>query len=136
MATGARRRVLVVFGPPGAGKSTYANSLGLEVYDRDDAGWCDDERLFRAALVEVARDPDAQAVVIRTGATESARKAAIEACAATDVKVLLTPPDECIRRVRLRGRGNVLAQVAAVEQWWATYRAEMTVKDAVVSRRW
>jgi len=65
------REVVLICGPPGAGKSTYARSTGLKVYDRDDPQWTS-ERQFRQALERLRRDPSAQAAVIRSGATRSA----------------------------------------------------------------
>lgn len=128
------RRVVILLGPPGAGKTTRAATYGLDVYDRDDPQWHDSEALFRAELRRLARDPHAQAVVIRTGTTRAAQQAAIDMCRATEVEVIATPPDVCARRVRARARGDVAAQLAGIERWWANHQAEAA--DGVTSRRW
>lgn len=120
----SERRVVLIFGPPGSGKSTLAKSLGLEVFDRDDPKWLDDEGQFRAALRRIGSDPAAQAAVIRSGATQRARDLAVEACRPTEVRMLNLPADECIRRVRARRRGDVKAQIVAVESWWRKHRED------------
>jgi len=117
------RRVVLVCGPPGAGKTTLAKSLGLEVYDLDDPQWGDSERLFKTHLRRLASDPSAHAVVIRAGATLTARAAAQALIQATEVTVVETPADECIRRVieRNRPRPPMNMQIAAVRRWWERY---------------
>lgn len=118
------RRVVLLFGPPGAGKSTRAHTFGLRVYDRDDPEWNDSESRFREALRQLGRNPRARAVVIRTGSTAKARADAEAMCRATEVHVLTTPRDECIRRIQARGRGDIAAQIAAVDKWWRNQQLE------------
>jgi hypothetical protein len=117
------RKVLLVCGPPGAGKTTYAHTLGLDVYDLDDPRWSFNEGLFRAALIRVREDPKARAVVIRTAATLSARQRAASMCGATDVKVIDTDLATCIDRIRARGRTDppLRFQINGARKWWDTY---------------
>ena len=120
----SERQVVLIFGPPGAGKTTLAHTLGLEVYDRDEPRFNGREDTFRAALRGLAANPTAQAVVVRTGSTAAARAAAANLCLATDTKMLLTPREECIRRVVERGRGDVRGQIVAIERWWELHESE------------
>lgn len=109
------RKVVLLCGPPGAGKTTEARRSGLTVFDRDDPEWLS-EKHFTAALRKLADDPAARAVVIRSGATSSARKRSARLVGATDVFMLTAPRDELVRRVHERGR-NVQREQAGVQQW-------------------
>jgi GTPase SAR1 family protein len=115
--------VVLVCGPPGAGKTTLARSLGLDVYDLDDEQWAGSERVFRAALRRVGADPAARAVVVRSGATRAARLRTALVVQATELRVLAVEARTCARRVVTRARPHppLEAQLAAVGQWWQVY---------------
>lgn len=123
LPTEVDRKVVLVCGPPGAGKTTYAHTLGLDVYDLDDDQWDGNEGLFRSALIRVREDPKARAVVIRTASTLSARQRAASMCAATDVVTLETDLATCLTRIRDRGRTipPIRYQINGAKQWWETY---------------
>lgn len=136
------RRVVLVCGPPGAGKTTLAKSLGLTVYDIDDPQWDNNETRFKAALEHLNRDLDAQAVVIRSGATRTARAKAAALIGATETTVVTTPEAECIKRVvaRNRPRPPLKVQIAAVKTWWTKYEPDtvnlVTTAPNVTIRNW
>lgn len=117
------REVVLICGPPGAGKSTLAHTLGLPVFDLDDPQWSGNDRLFRDAIKQATSKPDAQAAVIRSGATLSARQTAASLCGATSVVIVDTDLDTCIGRIQERRRLTqpIRAQIAAAQQWWSRY---------------
>ena len=114
------RQVVILCGPPGAGKTTAAHASGLKVYDRDDAQWASEQQ-FTAALAALAHDARAQAVVIRSAATSSARTRWAELTDATHLYVIATDKRTCLARVKARGRADLRASIPAITQWWAEF---------------
>lgn len=124
------RTVLLVCGPPGAGKTTTARdlaaSLGLTVYDLDDPHWHQSEAMFRAGIRHLRYDPEARAVVIRAGAHLDARRTWARTIGATNTHTMATSYDLCRSRIltRNRTRPPIAHQLAALAQWWATYEPD------------
>lgn len=130
------RQVIVIFGPPGAGKTTLAHTYDLPIYDRDDPKWRSEQQ-FTQALRRIGQDPRAQAVVIRSGASAQSRSRTRTMVNATDARILETDPDTCIRRIRSRSRGDITRQIAGVRQWWRDYtKRPMSGPDPRETRAW
>lgn len=129
------RRVVLICGPPGAGKTTLARSLGLQVYDADDACW-PSEQAFRASIARLAAQRDAQAVVIRAGATRSARGKAALLIGATETVLLDIDEAECVRRVQARGGAQVHREVVAIREWWKRYEPDQDPTKLDQSEDW
>lgn len=111
------RLVVVLFGPPGAGKTTTAHQSGLTTYDRDDPHW-DNDQHFTAALDQLGRTPNARAVVIRSGATSAARQRTTRQVGATHTYLILATHDELGRRITQRNRADKARTLAGVTTWW------------------
>lgn len=111
------RLVVILCGPPGAGKTTAARASGLPVYDRDDPQWSS-ERQFTAALAMLRSDPEAQAVVIRAGASSTARAKAVALAGATHVYLLTADQRELGHRVAHRNRADKVRGLASIRTWF------------------
>ena len=112
------RTVVLLCGPPGAGKTTAARASGLTVYDRDEY---DSERSFTAALYVLALDPDAQAVVIRWAPSSEDRARTASLVRATHVLLVVADRDELARRIARRGRADSMRTLAALNRWFGRH---------------
>ena len=121
------RVVVLLCGPPGAGKTTAARASGLTVYDRDDPQWTN-EKQFTTELAKLARDPRARAVVIRTAASSAARARAASLIAATHTFLVTTEYDELVQRIRTRNRGDKVRTIAGVRTWLDRFDQHDNVK--------
>lgn len=122
------RIVVLLCGPPGAGKTTAARQSGLTVYDRDDEQW-HSERQFRAKIAELATNPNARAVVIRAGASSSARRKAADLIGATHVYLLTEDPRELAHRVATRNRADKRNGLASIKTWFTQHDRADNVRE-------
>ncbi|MFJ4168506.1 hypothetical protein ACIPY3_03240 [Paenarthrobacter sp. NPDC089714] len=122
------RTVVVLCGPPGAGKTTAARQSGLQVFDRDDRQWSS-EKQFTEALAALSSDRRARAVVIRTGATSAARAKAAQLVAATHVYLLTADQNELTNRIRQRDRADKVNTLVGVRTWFERFDRADGVRD-------
>ncbi len=128
-SSAAQSRVVVLLcGPAGAGKTTAARESGLTVYDRDDPQWAG-EREFTAALENLARDPRARAVVIRSAASSSARAKAAALIGATHTYLLVADPRELAHRVARRNRADKDHGLASIRTWFERFDRDDDVPE-------
>lgn len=108
------RVVVLLCGPPGAGKTTLAHQSGLAVYDRDDYP---SERAFHDAVAALRTAAAARAVVIRCAATSSARRKTAGLVGATHMYLLTAPMPVLQQRVRGRGRRDLAGTIRGIRRW-------------------
>jgi len=116
---------MLIFGPPGAGKTTLARSSGLGVYDRDDPQWVSEQQ-FRKAISALGQSPSARAAVIRSGATRRSRRYWTEMVKPTRVVLLKVDAVTCESRIRRRKRPrpSLPRQIAAVHDWYERHEPD------------
>ncbi|MFG2054768.1 AAA family ATPase [Micromonospora sp. NPDC048930] len=132
------RQVVLVCGPPCAGKNTYAAARarpGDLVVDSDDLArrlgsprrWHHEDRYWQAAqehwwqlAAAVGRDPAARAWVIRCAASAAERQRIADLVDATAVVVLVPPAATLMRRAAARPHRSRTR--ALIVRWLAGYR--------------
>lgn len=114
------RTVVLLCGPPGAGKTTAAKQSGFDLFDRDDEQW-HSEKQFTAAIAKLASDPLARAVVIRSGASSRARRRSAALIGATHVYLMTNDEHELVQRIRRRNRGDAVNTIAGMRKWFASF---------------
>lgn len=137
-----RRAVIVVAGPPGAGKTTFVEQrrkpgdvvidtdeiwrtlTGLPWYDRPLHLYPIVKEIRRAAIAAIARTPAPLMAWVIGGYPDwhDRRRVAVE-LGATGVSVLAVPAEECIRRIAAdhRRADQLELWTGAVGKWWRDY---------------
>lgn len=123
------RRVTLVCGPPGSGKSTWARANHdkvIEVEGFDDAPSIREKlRRYGLAVSKVGKRSwtESSVAVVRCAASAAEREHHERLCRPSLTVVLLTPPYVCHENIDNRG-SNRDGEHEAVDAWWATWTAE------------
>lgn len=128
-ALGSGRSVVLVVGAPGSGKSSAAARLPGVHLEREQFG---SDPAFRAEVARVCRADGAVASVVRCCFSLEEQAEWVELAGAGEVVVCDPGLEECVRRVRARGRRQWRGEVAAVHRWYE----RRAVGELNPSRRW
>jgi hypothetical protein len=109
------REVVLVVGPPGAGKSTWAESSGLLHLEREQ--FPSDGR-FRTAVTAAVAVDGARVAVVRCCASQAEEDEWVRLIGATRVEVVSAPLETCLTRIEQRRRPRWVEEIDAARRWF------------------
>lgn len=114
------RLVVVIAGPTGAGKTTWAQRAGLDVLDWESAGRSAERFLAMCAVVRY--DRRARVAVERQAPLAVERETYAYATDASRIYVLAPPLEVTLERIALRGRRAMWHELGAAHRWYGAYQ--------------
>lgn len=130
--------VRLIYGPPGAGKSTYAREHAQDgdlVIDLDDiranVGNEDTARKLRGVMESTARQHEGDVWIVRTLAKADERAEFMARVGVDEAIPLAVDADTAKERVRKRDGSD--EKLPAIDRWWAEYTPDM--EDAAMAEQ-